>query len=57
MLIKNNADYKVLLPSWIFERAKDNDEFKRLLAGYMARYPHYRVKGIENGFALCERRD
>lgn len=47
---------KVLLPSWIFEKAKDKEEFKILLADYMKSYPNYVVKGVENNFAICERR-
>jgi hypothetical protein len=54
-LIKEQVPYKVLLPAWIWEEAHDKEEFKRNLARYMVRYPHYIVKGIKDGFALCER--
>jgi hypothetical protein len=39
----------------IWEEAEDKEHFKKLLAEYMRRYPHYIVKGIENGFAICEK--
>jgi len=58
MLIKNNAPYKVLLPKWIWEEATSKEHFKQLLAAYMkTSYPHYIVKRIEKGFAICERRE
>jgi hypothetical protein len=56
-LIKEQVPYKVLLPARIWEEAQDKEEFKKLLAEYMSRYPNYIVKGIKDGFAWCERRD
>lgn len=56
MLINNNFQTNVLLPSWIFEKAKDKEEFKTLLAEYMKSYPDYIVKRIEIPYAICERR-
>jgi hypothetical protein len=53
-LIKDDVPYRVLLPKWVFD-ATDKEHFKRNLARYMVRYPHYIVKGIKDGFALCER--
>lgn len=54
--MKDDAPYPVLLPKWVFD-ARDKEEFKRNLAAYMKHYPHYIVRGIEDRFALCERRD
>lgn len=47
--------YKVLLPVWIWEQAKNRDDFLRLVLEYMQNYPHYSVKKIKDGFAICER--
>ncbi len=44
---------KVVLPRWIWEQAKDKEEFKRLVLQYMERYPDYIVKRIESGLAVC----
>lgn len=52
----NQDQHRVLLPSRIFEEAKDKDELKRLALQYMKRYPHYFIKEIKDGFAICERR-
>ena len=51
----NNEPHKVLLPAWIFEQAKDNDEIRRLVLNYMRRYPNYRVVKVTGSFAVCER--
>lgn len=53
----NNVPHKVLLPAWIFERAKDNDEIRRLVLDYMQRYPNYRVLKVSGSLAICERQD
>jgi hypothetical protein len=54
-MLSNDQDlYKVLLPKWIWE-AKDKEHLKQLVLGYMKRYPHYTVKSVKNGFAICER--
>ncbi len=53
----NNVPSKVLLPTWIFQQAKDNDELRRLVLDYMTRYPNYRVIKVSGSFAHCERRD
>lgn len=53
----NNVPTKVLLPAWIFEQAKDNDEIRRLVLDYMRRYPNYRVLKVSNSLAICERQD
>lgn len=53
----NNVPSKVLLPAWIFEQAKDNDEIRRLVLDYMARYPNYRIVKVSGSFAVCERPD
>ena len=51
-----NDQYKVLLPSRIWEEARDKEEFKRLVLEYMKRYPDYRVKKVIGDFAICERK-
>lgn len=49
--------YKVLLPEWIFETAKDKKHLEQLVLKYMTVYPHYSVKTIKNRFAHCIRID
>lgn len=44
----------VILPEWIWKEAKDKEDFKRLIAWYMQRYPGYRVIEIGKYFAVCE---
>jgi len=52
----NNVPHRVLLPHWIFEQAKnDENEIRRLVLQYMTRYPNYRVLKISGSFAVCER--
>lgn len=52
----NTVPHRVLLPLWIFDKAKgDENEINRLVVEYMARYPNYKVREISNGFAVCER--
>jgi len=51
----NNVPNKVLLPAWIFQQAKDNDEIRRLVLDYMSRYPNYRIVKVSGSFAVCER--
>ncbi|WP_231594053.1 hypothetical protein [Cytobacillus firmus] len=46
----------VLLPAWIWEEARGKEHLKMLVLEYMRRYPDYKVKGVKNGFAVCERR-
>ena len=46
---------KVLLPAWIFEQVKDNDEIRRLVFDYMTRYPNYRIIKVSGCFAVCEK--
>lgn len=53
----NNVPTKVLLPTWIFEQARDNDEIRRLVVDYMRRYPNYRIVKVSGSFAVCERLD
>lgn len=53
----NNVPRKVLLPAWIFEQAKDNDEIRRLVLQYMTRYPNYRIVKVSGSFAICDRQD
>jgi hypothetical protein len=45
----------VLLPEWIWKEARDKEHLKILILEYMRRYPDYKVKGVKNGFAVCER--
>ncbi|AVK96695.1 hypothetical protein FCT18_21085 [Lysinibacillus sphaericus] len=54
-LLNSNVPHKVLLPAWIFQQAKDNDQIKRLVLQYMIRYPNYRIIKIKGSFAVCER--
>lgn len=44
---------KVLLPSHLFQEAKDESHLNQLIVEYMVRYPDYEIKEIENGFAIC----
>lgn len=44
---------KVVLPRWIWEKAKDKEDFKRLVLQYMERYPDYIVKKVEGSLAVC----
>ena len=54
----NNVPHRVLLPAWIFQQARgNNDEIKRLVLDYMTRYPNYRVLKVSGSFAVCERHD
>ncbi|MGE7940655.1 hypothetical protein ACQKNB_01070 [Lysinibacillus xylanilyticus] len=54
----NNVPSKVLLPAWIFQQARgNNDEIKRLVLQYMTRYPNYRIIKVSDSFAVCERHD
>jgi hypothetical protein len=56
MITTDKAGYPVLLPKRIWKEAKDEAHLKRLILEYMKRYPHYRVKSVKNGFAICERK-
>ncbi|QPA60659.1 hypothetical protein [Lysinibacillus sphaericus] len=51
----NDVPTKVLLPAWIFEQAKDNDEIRLLVLDYMTRYPNYRIIKVSGSFAVCEK--
>ena len=53
----NQDFYKVLLPRWIWEEAKDTEHFKKLVLQYMLRYPHYTVKSVKDGFAICVKKE
>ncbi|EIJ79161.1 hypothetical protein PB1_16429 [Bacillus methanolicus PB1] len=55
-MIGKEAYYKVLLPEWIWKEAKTKEEVKRLVLQYMRHYPHYVVKKVKDGFAVCERK-
>jgi hypothetical protein len=55
MLNNDQVSYKILLPKWIWEEAKDKEHLKRLVLQYMQRYPEYTVKSVKDGFAICER--
>ncbi len=52
-MLNNPPTYKVLLPRWIWEEAKDKEHFKQLVREYMRRYPELTVKRVTNGFAIC----
>lgn len=49
--------YRVLLPGWIREKARDKEEFKRQVLEYMKRYPDYLVKKVVGDFAICEHKE
>jgi hypothetical protein len=53
MLSNDPVPYKVLLPKWIWEEAKDKEDLKKLVLQYMQRYPEYIVKTVKDGFAIC----
>ncbi|WP_191992108.1 hypothetical protein [Peribacillus tepidiphilus] len=55
-MIDNEAYHKVLLPEWIWKEAKSKEEVKKLVLQYMRRYPHYAVKKVKDGFAVCIRK-
>ena len=48
--------YRVLLPQWIWEEARNTEEFKRLVLEYMKRYPEYKVLRVKGMYAICERK-
>ncbi|KDE46311.1 hypothetical protein DI43_15360 [Geobacillus sp. CAMR12739] len=52
-MLNEQPTYKVLLPRWIWEEAKDNEHFKQLVREYMRRYPEYTAKHVADGFAIC----
>ena len=52
----NNVPHKVLLPSWIWEEAKDKEHLKQLILQYMTRYPDYSIKKVKGRFAICVRK-
>jgi hypothetical protein len=49
-------DFKVLLPKRIWRENTTKEDIVTAVKEYMTRYPHYRVKGVKDGFAICERR-
>jgi len=51
----NDFETKVLLPSWIWEKAENKEHFKELVLDYMQRYPEYTVKSVIGRFAICIR--
>lgn len=53
----DEVPYRVLLPDWIREKARDKEEFKKLVLEYMKRYPDYRVKKVVGNFAICEKKE
>jgi hypothetical protein len=53
MLSNDLVPYKILLPKWNWEEAKDKEHLKRLVLQYMQRYPEYTVKSVKDGFAIC----
>jgi len=52
-MLNEQPTYKILLPKWIWEEAKDKEHFKQLVLQYMRRYPHYIVKSVKDGFVIC----
>ncbi len=55
-MLNNPPTYKVLLPRWIWEEAKDEEHFKQLVREYMRRYPDLTVKRVADGFAICAKK-
>ncbi|WP_165502261.1 hypothetical protein [Bacillus wiedmannii] len=55
MLDKNQS--KVVLPSWVTEGAKSEQEMKIKAIEYITpdRYPGYKILKIKDGIAVCER--
>ncbi|WP_176546623.1 hypothetical protein [Bacillus thuringiensis] len=53
MLDKNQL--KVVLPSWVSEGAKNEQEMKAIEYITPDRYPGYKILNIKNGIAVCER--
>ncbi|WP_230496275.1 hypothetical protein [Pseudoneobacillus rhizosphaerae] len=53
----NNDLYRVLIPERIFQEAVGKEQLKMQVLQYMARYPHYQVKSIQKGFAICIRKE
>jgi hypothetical protein len=49
-------DFKVLLPKRIWRENTSKEDIVHAVKEYMLRYPNYRVKGVKNCFAICERR-
>ncbi|WP_067730964.1 hypothetical protein [Oceanobacillus damuensis] len=49
------ANFRVLLPKWVFEKSKTEKELQKNIKDYMQRYPHYVLSHIEDSFAVCER--
>lgn len=46
---------RVILPRWIWDKAKDKSEFKSLIVNYMKRYPGYKILELHKYYAVCER--
>ncbi|WP_179877756.1 hypothetical protein [Bacillus thuringiensis] len=55
MLDKNQS--KVVLPSWVREGAKNEQEIKAKAIEYITpdRYPGYKIIKIQGDIAVCER--
>lgn len=45
---------KVVLPGWIWEQSKREDELKKRILQYMRRYPGYTVKSVKGRIAICD---
>lgn len=52
-MIDNNIS-KVLLPNWIWEQSKNEEELKRYILHYMQRYEGYTILRVKGRFAVCE---
>lgn len=49
---------RVLLPQRLWNEAQNKEQLKQLILQYMKTcYPDYQIKRVENGFAICERRE
>ena len=53
MLSNEQVPYKVLLPKWIWEEAKDKEHFKQLVLEYMRIHPEFTVKRVVGDLAIC----
>jgi len=48
----------VVLPQKLWEKARNQEHLEQLILQYMkTSYPNYQIKRVENGFAICERRE
>lgn len=49
-----HSQSKVVLPGWIWEQSKNQEELKTAILHYMKRYPGYTVKSVKGSLAICD---